>query len=432
VATAGDGVATVVWGEAGHIFSRRVWGTSPSVVYEQADVPSVGGWSEASSGMPAAAAGGDSSYVGVAFQETVTNGSQSQDRVLMNRLHGSVYDGVTQPDGLATPGPEGADQPGITMAELGYGLVTSARESSHRVFGGMLGYDGGFASTGQIDSQVNLSPPHVVPATAGPASLVVAWQGQGVLGTDIHARYWALSSGFGSELVGSDPSLGATDAARGLADGGDVNSDLAVAWVQGTGSGTRIEVARQYQAPGAPQPRKRLAYDRKLRPVVGWNAANDLWGPVTYLIAVDGVRLGTTTGTRFRVPVPLGQGPHSWSVTAINPANLQAVSPNARIWVDTVRPRLRWRLTGRRRAGQTVELMLTYGDVAPGEPPQDATGVDYVVIHWGDHTSSPVSAGAHRKAHIFKRAGRYLVTVVVKDRAGNATKVARRIVIRAR
>ncbi len=431
VATAGDGIATVVWGEGGHIFSRRVWGTSPSVVYEQADVPSLGGWSESSSGLPDAAAGGDSSYVGVVFQETFTNGSQHQDRVLMNRLHGSVYDGVTQPDGLSTPGSEQADEPQIAMAELGYGLATSARESSHQVFAGTLGYDGGFASAGQVDSNVNLGAPDVVPATAGLASFVVAWQNQGVLGTDIHMRYWALNGGFAPETVVSDPTLGATDAARGIADGGDVNSDLAIAWVQGSGATTRIEVEQQYQEPGAPQPRKSLSYDAKVRPVVAWNPADDLWGSTSYVVSVDGVPVGTTTATSFKMPAPLGQGPHSWNVTAINPANLQSVSPNARIWVDTVHPTLRWRLTGKRKAGQTIHITLTYTDAPPGEPARDATGVNYVVIHWGDGKSSAVSAGAHRKAHAYKRPGRYLVTVVIKDRAGNTSKVARRITIKS-
>ena len=41
VATAGDGTAIVAWGEAGHIYTRRMLGTSPSVVYEQADPPSL-------------------------------------------------------------------------------------------------------------------------------------------------------------------------------------------------------------------------------------------------------------------------------------------------------------------------------------------------------------------------------------------------------
>src|SRR5205807_3468852 len=35
VTAAGDGVGIAVWGEAGHVYSRRVWATSPSVVFEQ-------------------------------------------------------------------------------------------------------------------------------------------------------------------------------------------------------------------------------------------------------------------------------------------------------------------------------------------------------------------------------------------------------------
>src|SRR5207248_4039848 len=60
VAAAGDGVAIVVWGEGGHVISRRVWGTWPSVVDEQADAP-LPGCSELSADEPAVAAGGDSS-----------------------------------------------------------------------------------------------------------------------------------------------------------------------------------------------------------------------------------------------------------------------------------------------------------------------------------------------------------------------------------
>jgi hypothetical protein len=71
VATAGDGTAIVVWGEDGHIYSRRVVGTSPSVVDEQADPPSAYGWAETGAGAtdPAVAVGGDDSYATVAFEE---------------------------------------------------------------------------------------------------------------------------------------------------------------------------------------------------------------------------------------------------------------------------------------------------------------------------------------------------------------------------
>ena len=116
VAAAGDGVGIVVWGEGGHIYTRRVWGvppsgTGPSIAYEQADIPSLDGWNEVSTSDPVIGSGGDSSYVSVAFNEVLANGSQQQSRVLMRRLRGGMYDVLAQPDGLSTPGVEGADDP---------------------------------------------------------------------------------------------------------------------------------------------------------------------------------------------------------------------------------------------------------------------------------------------------------------------------------
>ena len=39
------------------MYTRRVWAASPSVVFEQADVPSLGGGSEVSADHPAVAVG---------------------------------------------------------------------------------------------------------------------------------------------------------------------------------------------------------------------------------------------------------------------------------------------------------------------------------------------------------------------------------------
>ncbi len=110
VAAAGDGIAIVVWGENGHVYSRRVWATSPSVVDEQADAPPAG-CTEASADEPAVGAGGDSSFAAVAFREQVTCGGQQQSRVLSNRLHASIYDGITQADGLSGAPADGAAGP---------------------------------------------------------------------------------------------------------------------------------------------------------------------------------------------------------------------------------------------------------------------------------------------------------------------------------
>ncbi len=42
-----------------------------------------------------------------------------------------------------------------------------------------------------------------------------------------------------------------------------------------------------------------------------------------------------------------------------------------------------------------------------------------------------VKPGTHRVAHVYRRAGRYTVTVTVTDRAGNETKVVRHVNIRS-
>ena len=89
VAAAGDGVGIVAWGEGGHIYTRRVWGTSPSIAYEQADLPSLSGWNEVSA---------DRAGVGARRRLLVCRGrvpravlerARQQSRVLMRRLQGS-------------------------------------------------------------------------------------------------------------------------------------------------------------------------------------------------------------------------------------------------------------------------------------------------------------------------------------------------------
>ncbi len=134
VAAAGDGIATVAWGEDGHIYSRRVWGTAASVVDEQADAPPAG-CSETSADEPVVGAGGTSSYVPVAFHAVLVCGGQTDNRVLINRLQGSVYDGVAEADGLSQASPDGAEDPQIAVAEYGQGWVTSTTTLSNNLLG---------------------------------------------------------------------------------------------------------------------------------------------------------------------------------------------------------------------------------------------------------------------------------------------------------
>jgi hypothetical protein len=418
VAAAGDGVAIVAWGEHGHVYTRRVWGTAPSVVFERADAPPAG-CSETAAGEPAIASGGDSSYAVVAFHGLLTCGGQSQSRVLVNRLHGSIYDGVVAADGLSTPASDGADQPRVAVTEYGQGWVTSLRTASRNVFAMVLGTNDSPGPVMQVNGLPNASPPEPLPAIAGLFSDLIAWQhdpgGSGA--PEIRARYAPQGLGLGPELILSAPSQGPTDAAAGLAGAGDVAGDAVVSWVQGSPGALRIVAAQMYQPPGAPVPASVLRYARSTATLLSWRAAGELWGPVQYVLSIDGAQIAQTTATSLRTPV-LAQGPHGWQVTAINPAGRQAVSRPATVFVDTVAPQAHFTVTGRRRAGRVLHVYVACTDAPPPLSPADASGIAQVVVKWGDGSRFVIH---HGKFHVYVHPGRYKITVVVRDRAGNAT-----------
>ncbi len=430
VAAAGDGVGIVVWGENGHVFARRVWDTSPSVAYEQADVPTLKGWTEVSAGEPSVGAGGDSSYAPVVFQETLTNGVAQQSRVLMNRLHGALFDGVTEPDGISSAVAAGADQPEISDSEYGRGIVTSERTDSHQLWASLLGNSGATAATLRVDSLQNVTAPDATSGMDGLNTGFVAWQQiPGSVGpSEIRARFYN-GSRLGPEQVLSSPAFGPTDAPSGLATAGDVAGDAAVAWVQGTGSGTRIVAAQLYQPPPGFALSSSFRYVRTLQPRLSWSGPKDPWGPLSYQVSVDGVQVGQPSVTALTVPFALSQGPHVWDVTAVDPAGLSSTARPATVWVDTVAPAVTLKLTGRKRAGSVLHVYLGYTDSPPPVPRADASGVASVVVKWGDGTSYRI---AHGKFHVYARPGRYKLSVIVKDKAGNTTTVVRVLKIAAK
>jgi hypothetical protein len=428
VAAAGDGVAIVVWGEGGHVYSRRVWGTAPSVVDAQADVPSLAGCAEVSAGDSSVSAGGDSSYADVAFQETVSCGGVQQTRVLLNRLRGSQYDGITSADGLSTPAGASADDPQVAMTEYGAGFVTAAQQASNAVIAMDLGNNGAYGALLQVNSLAGSAPPYATPGIAGVYSDLIAWQQDpGTTGpAEIRLRYEPRASGLGPETVVSSPASGPTDAARGLSAAGDVGGDAAVAWVQGTGASSQIVVAQLYQPPGSVSPAKLLTYSRSHQPLLTWSLAAGRWGPDRYTVSVDGTQIGQTTATSIRVPSALTDGPHRWQVTAVNPAGVTGSSGVARVFVDTVAPTLAVTRSGKLGVGATVTVTLRYRDAPPaGLPARDASGVAKLTIRWGDGTVVNLKPGTHRNAHAYRRPGRHRITVVVTDRAGNSRTVVK-------
>jgi len=424
VAIGGDGVGIVVWGEGGHVYSRRVWNTAPSVVYEQADAP-LAGCTEVSADEPVVGTGGDSSFAQVAFHEVLTCGGQQLSRVLANRLQASVYNGISVADGLTGPS-DGADDPQITMSEYGPGWITAARNGSHDLFATALGGNGQIEGSTQVNSLGDAAAPAGVPGTAGLFSSLIAWQQTpGSAGLpEVRVRYAPDGETLGPELVVSSPVQGPADVANGLAVAGDISGDAAVAWLQGPAGATQIVAGQLYQGPGSPAPVKGFQYAAGSEPSLAWTAAHELWGPMQYAVSVDGNQVAQTTATAVQVPTPLSDGPHSWQVTGTNPAGQQSQSRAATVFVDTVSPTAALSIYGRSLVGAQLHAYVSYVDLPPaGEPPADASGIAKLVVLWGDGTIAPLATGSHRSFHTYSRPGRYQITAVVTDRAGNVTRV---------
>jgi PKD domain len=434
VIAAGDGVGIVAWGEAGHVYTRRVTRTTPSAVAEQADPASFAGWSEVAADHPSISAGGDSTYASVTFAERLSNGSATQSRVLMNRLHGSQYDGPSAADGAVPGSPDGADQPQTAVTEYGTGFVTSETDQTHQLFATTLGSNDARGQTARVDSLPNSGTPDAVPATAGLVSNLIAWQQTpGVAGTaEIRVRYAADGSDLGPEQVVSDPSLGASDAHAGLVAAGDVSGDAAIAWVQGSGTSTRIVAAQLFQAPGGFVASNSFRWSTTAAPQFMWSGAAELWGPPTYVLRVDGAAVAQTTAGQVVTPTPLSDGRHSYQLTAVNLAGLSSSSAPATIFIDTVAPRATWKLTGTSIVNTSEHLRVAYTDPPPtGLPRTAASGVDTVYVKWGD--GSPKARIRRTTAsHVYKRIGTYTITLTIQDRAGNTTVITHKVKIKAK
>jgi hypothetical protein len=409
-----------------------VWGTTASVVSEQADAPPAG-CVEASADQPVVATGGDSSYAEVAFRELASCGGRQQSRVLMNRLHGSVYDGLTQPDGLAGTTAEGADDPQVAEGEYGRGWVTSEHTVSHGVEVGWLADNGSLGPLSQANSLPAASPPYPVPAIGGLYTTLIAWQqAPGSAGApEIRLRFALETTSndaftgptVGPETVLSSPAQGPTDAADGLAADGDAANEAAVAWLQGAPGATQLVVAQLYQTPGSAGPTKSLAYTRASRPVLSWTAARG-WGPMMYTVLVDGAAVAQTGATAIQIPAPLADGRHHWNAVPVNPAGQQGRALTGTIFVDTVAPTVRVRLPRSPAPGSRVSASISYVDLPPPHRPRSAaSGVAKVLIRWGDRTSQQLPLGSHSAFHSYRRSGRYQVTVLVTDQAGNVRRV---------
>jgi hypothetical protein len=407
VAVAADGVATVVWGESGHVYARRIFelrlSTAPQDLGDGADSPEI-------------SAEDDSSFAWVTFRQ---NGI-----AVARRLLGSQFDPPVP------IGPEGAASVHLAMNGRGVGYAAIGGASSQAAYGAVL-KDDLFNAGLVIGGGWNVAPVGAPAVAENGDGLIAFQQGDASGGRSLHARPYDYVPATravtppGEDVTLSNPALGPTDAARGLLAGADRAGDIVVAFVQGVGAGSQIVAATFDRAPGSFRGSTTSKFRKFARPPLKWSAAFELWGPLTYTVLIDDKPVGQTTSTGITVPTVVKDGLHRWRVVATDRRGQTSATPTRNIRIDATPPKISFRVTGTRKRGRFVKVAARVSD-ASGTSAK-ASGLKVVRISFGD--GSRAIAG-RRAAHRYAHSGKVTVRVIAGDKAGNVRTVKRRITIR--
>jgi PKD domain len=406
VAVAADGIATVVWGESGHVYARRLFelrpSTAPQDLGDVADSPEI-------------VAEDDSSYAWVTFRQ----GGLAYAR----RLLGSQFDPPAALEGV-----EGVESLHLAMNGRGVGYAAIGG-SSTQAYGAVLKDD--VFNPGVVLGAGGSVPPVGAAAVSENGDGLVAYQQADPGGAAIHARpydYVPASRAVtapGGDVVLSNGALGPTDAARGLLASADRAGDIVVAFVQGVGAGSQVVAARFDRAPGSFVGNTTSKWRKFARPPLKWGAAFELWGPITYTVFIDDKPAGQTTSTGITVPSVVRDGLHRWHVVATDILGQTSSTPTRNIRVDATAPKVSFRVSGTRKRGRFVKVTARVSD-ASGTTAK-ASGLKNVRVAFGDG-SRPIDG--RRAAHRYGRSGKFTVRVSANDKAGNVRTVKRRITIR--
>ena len=425
VAISADGTGVAVWGEDGHVYARRMFGTNPSTAVQDLNLPDLEGHAGGAADAPSVDIEDDSSFAWVAFRQQFSDGGVLRPRAIGVRLRGSRTDAATAFDGIGWGG-AGVDMPAVDINGKGQGVATVGTS------------DGTALSSVLKDDVLNParaiggsgSPTLPIGATAETTDRVVGFLGagdasvQGVFYDDKAST--RIVPGPGPVTPLSNPDFGATDATAGFDVAGDRTGDFAFAFIQGTGDARRLVVASYDRLPGA----FRISTSSKLwrnvvRTPLAWGTALDLWGALNYTVMVDGKPVAQTQATKATLPLgALSEGLHNWRVTATDRRGQTVTTAVKPLKVDTVAPTASFSVKRKRRV---VNVTAKAADVVP--PSGQAAGIKFVRIDWGDGSGYVLARTA---SHRYGRTGAFTIRVSATDRAGNVTVVERDIRIGGR
>ena len=409
VAVAADGVATVVWGESGNTFARRVFESrlslAPQSLAEGAELPDID-------------TEDDSSYAWAVARQT------ADGHIVARRLVGSTFN-----DPVVIDGGTASTDPNIDISGKGIGYAAMGTSTGSGAFGAVL-KDDKFNPAVYLGGAGSNTFPDA--ATAENGDGLIAFEQGDPNGRAVHARpydYVATTRAVtqpAPDVLLSKPDLGQTDASRGLRAAADRAGDIVAAFVQGEGPSRQIVAATFDRAPGTFVGYTTTKHFVKgPNPLLKWGTSFELWGPLTYTVLIDGKPNGQTQATNLAVPTAVPDGVHTWRVVATDRRGQATATPVRNVRIDGTAPRASFTLGGTRRRGAVVKVAVKATD-ASGTSAK-ASGMKTVSVNFGDRSKA---VKARKANHSYRRAGKYTVTVTATDGAGNATVLTRRITIK--
>jgi PKD domain len=426
---ADDGSAVVAWQErdqsgTARIWARRVFGTAPAPTLPASPTTWQG---EAISDDADAFA---LAVTGLGMAQVVTrvpgtpDGSLGGRRLFAEQLpvsldqHAGTFLDAVAVDGGPLGGAVGA--PDVAVADGGQSGASRVAFAA----GGTIRMPGLGAAAPLHDPQ-----PAAAPAPGDAAAQlaidedggsIAAWPATGGDGLPaIAVRQELASGGVQTGLLTGRQSGDVAD--LGLA--GDVGGDAVLGFLQGAGAGAQVVAAGVTAAPATFLVRAPAGWVRPGAARVSWDRAPSTSQKITYTVLLDGqpVAQGLTVRALRPPAVYLGNGVRHVQVVGTD-ADGQSIATDAvDLRVDARPPTARARSTAGRRHGRH-SVAVTVADAASGVVAARTT------CRFGD--GSRVQQGHKTFRHNYRRAGRYVVRVVTRDRAGNRTTLRLRVTAR--
>ena len=416
VAVSADGVGVVVWGEANRVYARKMFNTGLSNAPQDLTPASFEGRGSTTSDLPDLDAEDDSSYAWVVFRQHFGDGTS---RVLARRQRGTAFDDPVAVDA----GDEPVDDPRIDLNGRGVGIATMAGQGTRQPMRAIL-EDDAFGPGARFAGN-SAAGPAAVPVIAENNDGMVAFVLAGA-GENPYVRVRPFEEGNSRpEVTLSRPELGAVQPERGFDAASDRANGVVVAWVQGDANSRSIVAGYFDRPPLAFAGTSGQRCCKTATPLLSWQDAFDLWGPLTYTVLVDGKAVGQAGERRLQLTQPLDGPTHRWQVVATDVRGQTRSSRTRLLRIDDLRPR---QSVSVRRRGRTVTVSVRSND--PDRRGHRRSGLSGIVVSWGDRTTGARGRSRVRASHRYRRTGTFPLEIATRDKAGNEVRTTRRIRIR--